>query len=72
MSATPLQTCVQCGRDENMVPLVPWRYQGQAFALCADCLPQMIHKRAGIMQKLPGEPLTPTASGSNDFDLRAA
>jgi hypothetical protein len=63
--------CVNCGRDEDSVPLVQWRYQQRAFWLCADCLPQMIHKRSVIMQKLSGA-VEPAPAPSNELELRAA
>lgn len=65
-----LATCVSCGRDEQAVPLVAWRYQQHAFWLCADCLPQMIHKRAALMQKLTGA-VPPAPPLADDLELRA-
>lgn len=71
MTDAPIPPCVSCGRDEQTVPLVQWRYQQRAFWLCADCLPQMIHKRQLIMQKLSGA-LPPAPPPRDELDLRAA
>jgi hypothetical protein len=70
MAANTGLTCASCARDDNAVPVVEWHYQQQTFALCADCLPQMIHKRPALMQKLRGE--APVAEPPTmTLDLRA-
>lgn len=45
-------TCLHCGRDEQLVPLIAWRYQGRSFVICSDCLPNLIHRRETILNTL--------------------
>jgi len=43
--------CINCGRDEDELPVVAWRMAGQTFWICPDCLPLLIHRRAEVMPK---------------------
>ncbi|HRJ40332.1 MAG: hypothetical protein KJZ86_05925 [Caldilineaceae bacterium] len=43
--------CVSCSRGEDEVPLTEWRYQGDRFAVCPECLPMLIHHREQAMQR---------------------
>ncbi len=44
--------CLSCNRTEHEVPLMAWRYQGRGLWICPDCLPQLIHRRAELADKL--------------------
>lgn len=37
------QKCYRCGRSEEMVPLLPCRYEGESLWVCTRCLPVLIH-----------------------------
>jgi Fe-S-cluster-containing hydrogenase component 2 len=37
------QACYLCGGDEQAVPLLPVRHQGQSKWVCTRCLPRLIH-----------------------------
>ena len=45
------RVCVGCSRGEDEVPLTEWRYQGDRFAVCPECLPLLIHHREQAMQR---------------------
>jgi hypothetical protein len=48
------ETCVYCERSSNEVPLVSIRSQGQAFWICPQHLPVLIHQPLELAGKLPG------------------
>ncbi|MHB8157222.1 MAG: ATP-binding protein [Desulfocucumaceae bacterium] len=37
------QKCHMCGRDEEEVPVLPCRKQGESIWVCTRCLPALIH-----------------------------
>jgi Na+-translocating ferredoxin:NAD+ oxidoreductase RNF subunit RnfB len=37
------QRCMRCNTGEDVVPLLPIRYQGQSLWVCTRCLPVLIH-----------------------------
>jgi hypothetical protein len=47
-------TCLNCGRSEQEIPLVPLHYRGEAWYLCPQCFPVMIHQPNKLVGKLPG------------------
>ncbi len=49
MTTTQAVRCFNCERGDGEVPLLDWRYQGQALWICPDCLPALIHKRGEIL-----------------------
>ena len=52
--------CIQCGRDDNQVPLVKFQYQEGEFRICTEHFPILIHNPAELAGKLPNaETLTP-------------
>ena len=51
MNDTTINACINCGRDENQVPVAAWRMAGRTFHICPDCLPMLIHHRAEVMPK---------------------
>ena len=48
------QTCLNCGRSEQEIPLVLLRYQEQDRYICPGCLPTLIHQPQKLAGKLPG------------------
>lgn len=46
--------CLNCGASEQERPLLPVRFQGKEFTICAQCLPILIHKPDQLREKLPG------------------
>ena len=42
-------TCINCQRTEDELPLTEWRMAGNAFWVCPECLPLLIHRRAEVM-----------------------
>ncbi|OAT81250.1 ATP-binding protein [Desulfotomaculum copahuensis] len=38
-----VQTCFNCGRSEEQVPLLPCRNRGASLWVCTRCLPALIH-----------------------------
>ncbi|GAB4440244.1 MAG: hypothetical protein Kow0031_22220 [Anaerolineae bacterium] len=46
--------CLNCRRDEQQIPLVNLRYQGQAAFICSQCLPLLIHQPQALIGKLSG------------------
>lgn len=47
-----LNECLNCERNENEVPLLAVRYSGKDTHICSDCLPQLIHHRENLTDKL--------------------
>lgn len=59
-----MQTCFNCDRSEQDVPLLPATFQGSPLHICPQCLPALIHKPQVIAAKLPGL----NASGVDESD----
>jgi len=47
-------SCVQCGRDSDVVPLVRLRYRHADAWICPQHLPVLIHDPAKLVGKLGG------------------
>lgn len=47
-------TCLNCGRSEQEIPLVALHYRGEAWYVCPQCFPVMIHQPNKLVGKLPG------------------
>ncbi len=43
MNNDNLQTCINCERPENVVPLVSLTFAKNATWICTQCLPTLIH-----------------------------
>jgi hypothetical protein len=52
MNANELQHCLNCGRSEEMVPLVNLRYSGNQAWICSQCLPTLIHRPGQLAGKM--------------------
>jgi hypothetical protein len=46
--------CVNCGKSEAQVPVLQWRFQGEAFTLCSSCLPILLHRPDTLVGRLKG------------------
>ena len=46
--------CLYCERNDDQVPLLALKYQGEDFWICPQHLPILIHKPAQLADKLPG------------------
>ena len=46
--------CIVCEQDSQVVPLMPFEYQGKTYWICPQHLPILIHKPAKLADKLPG------------------
>ena len=55
-------TCLNCGRDSNEIPLLALEYRGETYHLCPQCLPVMIHSPRKLAGKLPGAEIFPPAN----------
>jgi hypothetical protein len=55
MNMKPLPPqCLVCDRTEQQVPLIQLQYRGQAYWICPQHLPTLIHKPETLDGKLPG------------------
>lgn len=53
-------TCIVCGRDHDMVPLIHFRFKGNDLMICTQHLPVLIHEPGQLVGKLAGsEKLAP-------------
>ena len=46
------KTCVHCGRDNSLVPLLVFRYKGKKFRICSEHLPVLLHRPHELTGKL--------------------
>jgi hypothetical protein len=46
--------CIVCGEGSQHVPLMPFVYHGEQYAICPQHLPILIHKPASLADRLPG------------------
>jgi hypothetical protein len=49
-----MNTCLNCEKTEQEIPLLSMRYQEREVYICPQCLPILIHKPANLAGKLPG------------------
>jgi len=49
-----MNTCLNCKKTEQEIPLLRMRYQQADVFICPQCLPVLIHKPANLREKLPG------------------
>ncbi len=47
-------TCLNCGRSSQQIPLIALEYQHQTLNICPQCFPILIHKPQNLVGKLPG------------------
>jgi hypothetical protein len=46
--------CVYCQRDDQQVPVVEFKFQGEKYYICSEHFPLLIHQPAKLVGKLPG------------------
>ena len=49
-----MSQCLNCGKDDRQVPLLPVVFNGGQHYICPQCLPVLIHKPDKLADKLPG------------------
>jgi hypothetical protein len=47
-----MNTCLNCNRSEQEIPLVTLHYQGKQVYICSQCFPNLIHAPAKLTGKL--------------------
>jgi hypothetical protein len=50
----PINECLNCGRNENQIPLIALKYKGENEWICSQCLPVLIHKPDQLVSQLAG------------------
>lgn len=58
---TSIQTCLNCARSENDIPLVTLSYSGKPMFICSHCLPMLIHHPETLIGKIDGVENIPPA-----------
>ncbi len=46
-------TCIHCGKDQSLAPLVVFFYKGRQEHICTEHFPILIHRPAELDDKLP-------------------
>lgn len=55
-----MNTCLNCERPDQEIPLLRMRFLSADVYICPQCLPILIHKPAKLAEKPPGmEPSEP-------------
>jgi hypothetical protein len=49
-----MNTCLNCNRTEEQIPLLSMQFHGETVHICPQCLPVLIHKPENLVDKLPG------------------
>lgn len=44
--------CFNCARDEDVIPLIAWRFQERDLWVCSECMPLLIHKWMQVQEQL--------------------
>jgi len=47
-----MNTCLNCDRSEQEIPLIALHYQGKQVYICSQCFPNLIHAPAKLAGKL--------------------
>ena len=47
-----MNTCLNCNRSEQEIPLVTLQYQGKQVYICSQCFPTLIHSPAKLAGKI--------------------
>lgn len=53
------KACLNCGRTDEQIPLLPIAFKGEEKFICPQCLPTLIHKIHLLADKLPGVEVPP-------------
>lgn len=46
------QTCFNCKRTDDEIPVVVWSIQGRPLPVCSACIPTLIHKWEQVVATL--------------------
>jgi hypothetical protein len=49
-----MNTCLNCNRTEDQIPLLGLQFRSGTIHICPQCLPILIHKPEKLADKLPG------------------
>lgn len=55
MSEFPTETCFNCRRTSEQVPMLSWKYRGGELWACSECMPLLIHKLDQVLVALGAE-----------------
>lgn len=47
-----MQTCLNCNRSEDVMPLINLQYKGEKIFICSGCMPVLLHSPAKLAGKL--------------------
>jgi len=47
-----MNTCLNCEKSEQEVPLITLQYRGEQVFLCSQCFPTLLHASAKLAGKL--------------------
>lgn len=47
-------TCINCTRTEQEVPILSLKFRGNQVGICSSCLPVLIHKPQQLADRLSG------------------
>lgn len=65
----PAPACLACGRTAEEIPLLALNYRGEAWHICPQHLPQLIHQPHVLANRLPGsESFGAAAADDHDHD----
>lgn len=53
-SESSKKACLNCGRDETVVPQIKVHFRGNQTWICSQCFPVLIHKPAQLAGRLEG------------------
>ena len=66
MSTSAVETCFNCRRGSDTVPVLAWLYQGDRLWVCAECTPLLIHKLDQVRAALQHKPATGSHPADDD------
>ena len=46
--------CINCSRNDMVIPLIKLQFKGDGFWLCSACLPTLLHQPGRLVGRLPG------------------
>jgi len=56
-----MNTCLNCGKTEQEIPLVTLQYLGNTLYICSRCFPTLIHSPAKLAGKITDAEKIPPA-----------
>ncbi|MCB8929397.1 MAG: hypothetical protein H6652_27650 [Ardenticatenaceae bacterium] len=52
MTQKTVQTCFNCERTDDEIPIVMWSFQQRPLTVCSACMPLLIHKWEQVVTTL--------------------